>query len=644
MSEALEREFELENEQALDGGSAAIALALDGARHDPSLSGDIRSFLARQQHLIDAQLLHLHEQFTHLKLKHWGERLKLTLQALTILVGVLALGVVAMLAWQAHLANGVVIEAFSAPPDLAARGLTGQVIASEVEDRLNALQAATWSSRPATTYSNNWGHDIKVEIPETGVSVSELERFLRSWLGHETRVSGEVFHGDTGLTLTVRIAEQGGDAVTEPTGDLAALINRGAEAIYARTEPYRYSQYLIEQNRTAEAVPVLTKLAAEGSPSERPWALAGLAQLQTDPNRSVELAGQALALNPHLATAELAVSRSEVVLGRYQASREAQQRFLALLERPDHGGIGDADAASFIAGTTADLATEVGDYATCTRTMQEALPKVTDPRVRDSVQYELAFCTALAHQPAAALRMMGGLDDVALTRAFPHGSGIVEINHLARRELKDWEGALAQIRAVEAYLRSQPDAAMMWESLIRARLLPGEIEALNWLGRLDEARALVPLMPPDCYWCTTSRAHLAENMGNAKEADRLMALAIAKAPSWEGAYQWFTELRLRRGDYDGAIAMARRGNRVAPRAADLLEEWGEALAGKGDTQGAIAKYAAASALTPKWGRLHLKWGEALARLGRRDEARAQFRAAATLDLSSADRAELQAQT
>jgi len=54
------------------------------------------------------------------------------LQSLTILVGLLALSGVGWLAWKAHESNGVVIEAFSVPPDLAQRGLTGQVLASQV--------------------------------------------------------------------------------------------------------------------------------------------------------------------------------------------------------------------------------------------------------------------------------------------------------------------------------------------------------------------------------------------------------------------------------------------------------------------------------------------------------------------------------
>ena len=186
----------LETAAAIESDSAATGIALDRARaRRGKASGDAVAdrFLAAQEALIADQRHHLREQARTLGLDRWSKRLRLGLQGLTILVGLLALTAVGVLAWKAHEANGVVIEAFSVPPDLTQRGLTGQVLASQVEDRLNALQAATFSDRPAASYSNNWGHDIKVEIPETGVSVGELQRVLVAWLGHESRVSGEVF-------------------------------------------------------------------------------------------------------------------------------------------------------------------------------------------------------------------------------------------------------------------------------------------------------------------------------------------------------------------------------------------------------------------------------------------------------------------
>ena len=72
---------------------------------------------------------------------------------------------------------------------MAARGLTGQVVAARLLDRLSQMQTETVSNRAASSYANNWGDDIKVEIPETGVSIGQLYDYLRRWLGHETRIS-----------------------------------------------------------------------------------------------------------------------------------------------------------------------------------------------------------------------------------------------------------------------------------------------------------------------------------------------------------------------------------------------------------------------------------------------------------------------
>jgi hypothetical protein len=66
--------------------------------------------------------------------------------------------------------TGLVVEPFTVPPDLAQRGLTGQVVAKQVLDRLSELQQQTFSDRPANAYRNSWGDGLKVEIPETGIA------------------------------------------------------------------------------------------------------------------------------------------------------------------------------------------------------------------------------------------------------------------------------------------------------------------------------------------------------------------------------------------------------------------------------------------------------------------------------------------
>ena len=97
---------------------------------------------------------------------------------------------------------------------------------------------------------------------------------------------------------------------------------------------------------------------------------------------------------------------------------------------------------------------------------------------------------------------------------------------------------------------------------------------------------------------------------------------------------------LAKGDADGAIAKLQIACQKAPRFADPLELWGEALMRKGDHDGAIARFAEADRDAPRWGHNHLRWGEALMLAGRYAEARAQYETASGMDLSVPDRAAL----
>src|SRR5689334_7665766 len=86
--------------------------------------------------------------------------------------------------------------------DIFEKWLTGRTIASQVQDKLTAMHAGSISFRPVRSYANNWGNNIKVEIPETGVSVDEIRRFLRHWLGNDTHITGELWHTDNGLAIS----------------------------------------------------------------------------------------------------------------------------------------------------------------------------------------------------------------------------------------------------------------------------------------------------------------------------------------------------------------------------------------------------------------------------------------------------------
>ena len=215
----------------------AVALALGGASRE-----DAHEFLKKQGALIDDQRHHLHEQLKQLHIAVWEKWLGVLLRVATAVVGIAVAAGLGLMVWDAAHSRGLLIEPFSVPPDMASRGLTGEVVAAQLLDKL-AILGTSESSRSTQSYANNWGNDIKVEIPETGVSISELERFLRGWLGHDTRISGEVYHTASGIAVTAR-AGANGATFTGAESDLDALVQKSAEHVFESTQPYRYANYL----------------------------------------------------------------------------------------------------------------------------------------------------------------------------------------------------------------------------------------------------------------------------------------------------------------------------------------------------------------------------------------------------------------
>ncbi|HEY1876772.1 MAG TPA: hypothetical protein VGG66_04850, partial [Rhizomicrobium sp.] len=240
------------------------------------------AFLDDQRKLVGLQTKELAHE---LDLRHWSllvrhlsSLLKLTFEVGLAMAGVALAAFIAAALWNAAHADGLVIESFSVPPELAERGLTGEVIAGQILDRLTEMNQATISSRTGKSYAANWGDDIKVEIPDTGVSVAEVYRFLRRWLGHESHISGAVWRNQSGIVIAAR-TDGKSVMVTGPEADIDGQIQKAAEAVFGLAEPYRYGAYLYSHGRDTEAIAVWQHLIANGSAADRAWGLVGLARL-----------------------------------------------------------------------------------------------------------------------------------------------------------------------------------------------------------------------------------------------------------------------------------------------------------------------------------------------------------------------------
>src|SRR3569833_1024920 len=164
-------------EAAPDTAGLAGDLAMEEARNDPSLRAAAAAFLHNQNTLVDLQKHHLQVQLAPALWEKW---LGVALRVATAGVGLTIAGGLAVMVWDAAGSSRLVVEPFAVPPDLVTQGLTGEVVAAKLLDRYNAMQRQTASSRPPRVTTSDWTeHGIKLEIPESGISLAELDNWLR---------------------------------------------------------------------------------------------------------------------------------------------------------------------------------------------------------------------------------------------------------------------------------------------------------------------------------------------------------------------------------------------------------------------------------------------------------------------------------
>lgn len=566
----------------------------------------------------------------HRDLLRWqtiSERMTVALKALTGVAGVGLAAALIVLIWSASRYQGLVVQPLVVPPDIAERGLTGEVMAGDLLDRLVSMQERTESVRAPGSYAIDWGDSTQVEIPQTGVSIGELQRYLRTWLGKETRISGVVYRTRDGrLAVTARTGGTAGVTFTGTEDELESLMQKAAEAVYARTQPYRYTVFLGNSDRSEEAVAVYETAASYGPPESlwltRGW---GIRKMQQgDVAGALALYRQVEAQAPEMGPLWQTIADAEGFLGHAEASHQARVRASELIERSSE--VDPLIRRNYAANERARAALSLGDVRLADELSEQALADGRFFAGQHPPQVHFA-----AHRIEAAV-------EVLETTATDFGSVVDGIATLSARIALwagDPTGALGNLDAADALMM-----ASGWVDQIPAMTGPVRVSALIGLGRTAEARRLAASLPRDCYDCLLARAEAAEAVGDRTGGDYWFGRAVGNAPSLPlASYRW-GEALLARGDPAGAIVRFREAVKRGPAWGDPLKGWGDALMALGDRRAAIGKYSAAAERAPGWGQLHLAWGRALESSGRRVEAVERYRSAARLDLNPADRAEV----
>ncbi len=627
-------------EDASETNAAAVALALDGASSRPELSHAIAAFLKEQRRLMEEQREQLRDQVRRLQLSIIDQRFSIALKAMTAVVGFVVAILFAIMVWNAYGSGGLVIEPFSVPPDLAARGLTSEVVAAKLLDQLTQMQKETSSQRAPQTFQNYWGQDIKVMIPDTGVSFGELDRFLNYKLGHATHVSGEIVRTASGIAITARTGPDGSGTVSGNENVLDPLMRNLAEQVYRLTQPYLYGAWLQDLGRAKDALPVFMAMATSGPEQERGWGYLGWSNCleQTDgegPSLAMLLRG--VRADPRLFILRQNIALAEDELSRPEQAIADARNALVLLNTPGNGGIRDSVAPNSRARLQSAIEANLGDYHSA------AVRLINDFKIRNFGIFTYSIA-------AVASRSLAGEHDPKSARgdvtklwlgANPFNVSVRNVDNLSAEmfiasQVGDWNAIIALDRKTPALLSNQPAL----RDLIQPRIVPFVALAHAELGDFRTADALIAGTPDQCDVCLRTRAQIAELEQQYGRMDWWFARAVAENPSIPFAYTDWGQALMANGDLAGAIAKFGSAHQKGPHFADPLELWGEALIAQNRSDLALAKFVEAAKYAPKWGRLHLKWGEALWWSGKHDEANKQFAIAAGLDMTPSEKAEL----
>ncbi|MGD0189981.1 MAG: hypothetical protein ABSD74_04490 [Rhizomicrobium sp.] len=620
---------------------AALDAAVAAAGAD---SEDARDFLRRQSQLTDVQtevLRELHAfELSHLRWRRFGDRMKGAFQILLVVLGVLLLIVIGAVVWNASRSNGLVIDAFTVPPDLAARGITGQVVADKMLDDLDVLQKTSRSTLTPANVTNDWTNDIRVEIPETGISLGEAYRLLRNWLGNDRHLSGAVYETDGGLALMSKLNGTATETFQGRRGELDLLVRKVAEAMFGAAEPYRYAVYLLPRGKFAESEAILRKIALDPDPDKRGQAyrtLATSAWLQGRYDEADAWARRAQAAMPdsptppgyivmvartrsHLETA-LAAQRLIHDAGSYRADENAHTMAMLRADDQQYGSwlVGDYDSAisrlQRIAESGAlftgpdDLATAAGD-AVLAHDAPRANALLAEWRMEETEKKSTESDNAYAL--------------------------LADMHEDWRAEL----AALADWQSMDIREEADSPGVTLGQEAITIRIRPLRALVYARLGEFRHAEAEIDATPLDCDACVRTRGDIRAIEKNWSAAAFWFARAVNQAPDIPVAWSDWGAMLLQKGDYDGAIAKFTLAHSKGPRFADPLEMWGEALMQENRSDLALAKFEEAGKYAPNWGRLHLEWGKALFYAGKKGDAKKQFEKAASLDLSSSDKVSL----
>ena len=587
--------------------AAAVAAKISGS--DPEVARKTADFLSEQTQLLKAQkeclkdehalrLAHLRSQVRAENTRQVGMRVRIGLHAVIALVAIgIAIGAAIMI-HDAVGSRSVVIDVFDIAPNVAAQVPSGKIVAAGLLDVLTRIQAATRSRAEHRSLSSAWTNDIAIDVPETGISIGQLQRTMKARFGSDQHIDGDLAQSESGgLALTVRGTGILPKTFVGEARHLDKLLTEAGEYAYGQSQPGLFAAYLANNDRNDEAIRFSQTAYARADSSERPYvlnywanAIAGKGA-EGAMREALPLYREALRRKPDYWTAYNNIMYALNGLGDEEGLvRVSEQLVLAAGGRPGRAPEHEYqnydrtvwDLPAERAEAIADVESHNGIGTTGSAGGAENL---------QIAQYEVQMHDV----EAATLRLnttpVDGKYTPDVAQATFVRALLAEEKSDPKTAAQEWD-TYAEAYANPSVRTNDPHticfAAPSYEKTAQSAKAEA---ALNAVGTLT----LV-----DCY---RFRGDILELRGDWPSAQAWYAKAVRLAPSIpSGYYSWGVALA-KHGDLNGAAAKFKGANQKGPHWADPLKAWGDVLVKQGNIKEAIAKYDEAHQFAPNWKQL-----------------------------------------
>jgi tetratricopeptide (TPR) repeat protein len=600
---------EVEAGERTPSAEAYAAAVASGMTVDPEVARQTVAFLASQTALLDVQRAHIeHEhtlrlaslrnQISEQGLRRFGLRLRTISQLLiALIIAALVLGL-AVMVYDAFHSRSVVIDSFETPPALAAQGVNGRVLASGLLDVLTEIQTATRSSADHPSLLTAWSNDISIEIPETSLSIQELERALKARFGHDQHIEGDLIQTTEGAyALTVRGTGIQPKTFTGGDRDLDQLTRAAGEYLYGQSQPGLWAWYLGDRGRAAEAIAFSREMYPKAAPVEKPYVLNAWGNAIVyvgEPGacaRALELYREALRLKPDYLVAQYNVMQMLTNLGREEEVIGVGDAMLK--QTGGRPGRGDENLYQYWDTAVYNLQALRAGFISDMEA-HGGLGSVTASNGAESLS--VAFVDVLLHDlHDAQLR----LSTVAVD---PGSAPDMAARALAAAMLANARGdAQEAARQMEA-MQAQYAVPSVWQS--STALLCFAAPIYESAGLPAKADAVFASMGPLTFLdCTRFKADILDARGDWQGARQWYARAIKLAPSLPAGYYSWALAASRHNDLPHALELLEAANKRGPHWADPLKAWGDVLLKMGRRAEAHKKYEDALRFAPEWAEL-----------------------------------------